>query len=578
VILVVPSMASVISKKKGAKTYYYVVESARVNGKPRIISQVYLGTADKIAALVKDRSAPVPISAASRDFGLPAALWLAAKRTGVFEALCSIWPEPRSGPSLAHYLLLAAFHRICAPGPKTEVADWYNQTILHQLWGFDPDRFSSQAFWDCFSKIQIPEPGGADSIDELSQAQSLLLNLWKGRKGFGQRMLAYDTTNFYTFIASTNTRNTLAQRGHNKQGRHNLRQVGMSYVMDGETGLSVCHHVYPGQVTDSAELGSALPRILELLDSNEIPRDSVTVVFDKGTAALANTLLLDEAGIGWISALPWNQAPSELRERGPEDIPSCPGHPGVRAVAEKHTVHGKEYLCVLKYSASFAAEQFHSVAASLAKAVQGMHCLAKSLAKPGCKIKEDAARRKVAKMLSPQFVSELITFEFTKTPEGVLGLQYDVDNLGLIKLLNNRLGRTVFLTNRVNWAAYQIVEGYDGQQPVERVFRGLKDGDWLGWGPMYHWTDHNIHVHAFYCMLGISLLQFLHKEAQSAWAGISMEELQQQLDQIKQFVLLYPNLGEKGPQRVATVLSKQTLAQQALSTALGLDQISAKRA
>lgn len=46
-----------------------------------------------------------------------------------------------------------------------------------------------------------------------------------------QRLLAYDTTNFHTYIASTNTRSALAQRGHNKQCRHNLRQVGLSYVM-----------------------------------------------------------------------------------------------------------------------------------------------------------------------------------------------------------------------------------------------------------------------------------------------------------------------------------------------------------
>ena len=55
-----PAMASIVPKKKGKKTYYYAVESARVNGKPRIVHQDYLGTAEKIAALVKDRSAPVP--------------------------------------------------------------------------------------------------------------------------------------------------------------------------------------------------------------------------------------------------------------------------------------------------------------------------------------------------------------------------------------------------------------------------------------------------------------------------------------------------------------------------------------
>ena len=49
--------------------------------------------------------------------------------------------------------------------------------------------------------------------------------------------------------------------------------------------------------------------------------------------------------------------------------------------------------------------------------------------------------------------------------------------------------------------------------------------------------------------------------------------LVEELRQIQQFVLLYPPQGEKGPNRVATVLSKQTLPQQALAKTLGLDQM-----
>src|SRR6516164_2546664 len=149
-------MASLIAKKKGNQLYYYVVESARVEGQPRIVHQAYLGTADKVAALVKDRTSPVPLSASARDFGLPGALWLAAEQTGLFGLLETLWPAPRSGPSPARYLLLAAIHRICQPGPKTEVADWYRRTILHSVWGIPPERFTSQAFWDAFEKI-LPE-------------------------------------------------------------------------------------------------------------------------------------------------------------------------------------------------------------------------------------------------------------------------------------------------------------------------------------------------------------------------------------------------------------------------------------
>jgi transposase len=131
----------------------------------------------------------------------------------------------------------------------------------------------------------------------------------------------------------------------------------------------------------------------------------------------------------------------------------------------------------------------------------------------------------------------------------------------------------VLLTNRMDWTAEQVVAGYAGQQQVERVFRGLKDGDWLGWSPMYHWTDRKIRIHAFYCLLGISLLQYVHRQAKAAWADLSVEKLIEELQQIQQFVLLYPRQGEKGPDRAAYVLSKRTLAQQALAKALKLDEL-----
>jgi transposase len=568
-------MASLIAKKKGHQLYYYVVESARVDGKPRIVSQAYLGTAEKVAALVKDRTAPVPLSAAAHDFGLPGALWIAAQQTGLFDALQAQWPAPRSGPAPAHYLLLAAIHRICQPGPKTEVADWYRRTVLHSLWGIPPERFTSQAFWDAFEQI-LPErlePLDSAADDPLDQAQMSVLEVWKQRHVVGRRLLAYDTTNFHTYIASTNTRSELAQRGHNKQGRHNLRQVGLSYVLDGDNGLSVCHHVYRGNVADADEFSTSLARLLRMLDRAGIARDTVTLVFDKGATALANTVELQQAGVGWISALPWNQAPASFRERTVEQlVPATSALPGVRVASEKLLVHGNEYSCVLKHSASFEAEQLHSLTTSLSKALQSLRRFSMELNKPQARWKENQIRNKIERWLSVQFLRELVSYQVEQR-DGRWTLQFDVNAAALQNLMTHRLGRTVLLTNRMDWTAEQVALGYSGQQKIEQVFRGLKDGDWLGWGPMYHWTDRKIRIHAFYCMLGISLLQHLHKQAQEAWAGISTEQLLNELRQIQQFILLYPPQGEKGPNRIATVLSKQTLPQQALAKALGLEHL-----
>jgi len=568
-----PIMAALISKKKGNKLYYYLVESARVEGKPRIVQQTYLGTADRLADLLKQRTAPIPLAATTREFGLPGALWLAAQRSGVWDVLKSMWPEPRSGPSIAHYLLLAVIHRICQPGPKTEVADWYRSTILQPLWSFSPERFRSQDFWDAFDQIHVEGDAGGRA-DELEEAQQRLLAVWKDKQLVGRRLLAYDTTNFYTWTASTNQRNSLAQRGHNKQGRHNLRQVGLSYVLDGESGISLCHHVYAGNVADVEELPQALDRIVRMLDRNQIERSTVTLVFDKGTAALDNTLLLKEAGLGWISALPWNQAPIELRQRDIETLPLCSSdQPGVHAAADRAIVHGDEYLCVLKYSSAFASEQLHSVTTSLAKVLQSLRRLSMDLAKPGSRLKETQIRNKIQRWLSSsQFLEDLISWKLHSENER-WHLQFDFNHAAFQKLLTHRLGRTVLLTNRMDWTAEQVVNAYSGQQQVEQVFRGLKDGDWLGWGPMYHWTDTKIHIHAFYCMLGISLLKYIHKQSQSAWPGLTMEQMLDELRQIQQFVLLYPPQGEKGPQRAAVVRSKQTLPQQLLAKMLGLDDL-----
>ncbi len=68
-------MASIVGKKRGNATYYYLVESARVNGQPRIVSQEYLGTADELAAAMRGGGLGLPARTQHKDFGAAAAAW-----------------------------------------------------------------------------------------------------------------------------------------------------------------------------------------------------------------------------------------------------------------------------------------------------------------------------------------------------------------------------------------------------------------------------------------------------------------------------------------------------------------------
>ena len=66
-------MAHFHIKKKKGRPYLYVREIARVNGKPKVISQTYIGSPEKVAGLVSAQ-APDLQKLKVEEFG---ALWLA---------------------------------------------------------------------------------------------------------------------------------------------------------------------------------------------------------------------------------------------------------------------------------------------------------------------------------------------------------------------------------------------------------------------------------------------------------------------------------------------------------------------
>ena len=243
-----------------------------------------------------------------------------------------------------------------------------------------------------------------------------------------------------------------------------------------------------------------------------------------------------------------------------------------RDAAQRDLVHGAERLCVVQHSSDFAAEQMHSAFRTLERTTQRLRGLARELARPGARRTEAVLRSKIDGWLAGNFAKQLLNYELERKGAG-WRLTYLVQSDGLQRLAQQRFGRTTLATSRLDWSAGRVVRAYARQQQVERVFRGLKGGAWVGWGPLYHWTDSKIRVHAFYCLLGVSLLLYVQRRAERAWPGLSMEELKRELEGIQQYELLYPRQGSKGNPRVATVLSKRNATQQALAAALGLDSL-----
>src|SRR6266540_1016963 len=86
-------MASIVGKRRGRRTYYYLVESARVDGEPRIISQQYLGTAEEVLARLSGVATGAPVRTQHKRFGDLAAVWSVLERLDVAGVIDRVVPR-----------------------------------------------------------------------------------------------------------------------------------------------------------------------------------------------------------------------------------------------------------------------------------------------------------------------------------------------------------------------------------------------------------------------------------------------------------------------------------------------------
>jgi hypothetical protein len=233
-------MPSLITKWKKGRPYLYWGRSARVKGQSRIVEQIYLGPQERVMEQIRvQRTASAPRGAMptlhtvqTREFGASALFYAVAQELGLLELINAyVPPAPpgrRTSLSVGPYLLLAARNRAPWPKSKRAFAEWYQSTVLARLVPAAAEELSSQRFWDHMDVFEEAH---------FAPLQEALLARIRERFPLGERFLVYDTTNYYTFIHTFNSRPSLPQRGRNKQKRADLRQLSLALVVDEEQGL-----------------------------------------------------------------------------------------------------------------------------------------------------------------------------------------------------------------------------------------------------------------------------------------------------------------------------------------------------
>ena len=107
-------------------------------------------------------------------------------------------------------------------------------------------------------------------------------------------------------------------------------------------------------------------------------------------------------------------------------------------------------------------------------------------------------------------------------------------------------------TDHDDWPVAEVVAGYRPQSAAEFSFRQLKDPRVVSFSPMHHWTEHNIRVHVFTCVLALQIAHLMRRTATQAGLHLSVRELLSQLAAIEETVLIYPSTGGRPKARRMT--------------------------
>jgi transposase len=79
-------------------------------------------------------------------------------------------------------------------------------------------------------------------------------------------------------------------------------------------------------------------------------------------------------------------------------------------------------------------------------------------------------------------------------------------------MVEERFGKLILFSDSQDWTNEEILAAYRGQSHIEDAFRQMKDPQFVGWSPMFRWTDPMIRVHAFYCVIALALTSLLWRE------------------------------------------------------------------
>ena len=565
-------MASLYKKVISGKPYWYLREMGWVDGKAKLVSERYLGTVADIEALLDAREAAVvPGRTRHLAFGDVAAAWGMLDGLGVAAIIDEVTGARRSdaGASVGTYLVLAALGRLVAPCSKLAFADWWKTTAGDRFAKIPASVLDHRRFWDAMHAVTL------DQLAEISRRVAVQI---VQAAGVDASSVALDMTNFATFIDTGNGKAPVAQRGKAKQKRSDLRLVGLGLVVTRDGGIPLTWHAYPGDRPDVTQFPVMIDQLLAqyqaVCATAGIPAAAadMTVVFDAGQNSEANFTHLAGAGLHYIGSVPASDCPdlTALPAAG-RSIVDKGRFGGLTAFDTRREVYGARRRAILTHSPELHNSQAAGFdGTTLAKAARKLDELAATLSRGKTRRGKDKVAAEIETITRKPWVRRVITWQLDGSQPRDLRLTWHIDPGACAALEEEIFGKHVLITSHDDWPVPDIIAGYRSQSEAEFSFRQMKDTRVVSFSPMHHWTEHNIRVHVFTCVLALQIAHLMRRKAARAGLPMSVRQLLGELAGIGETVLIYPSAGGRPKaRRMTTELSSE---QRRLHETFGLDR------
>jgi len=494
---------NIFERQVGGRRYRIASQSLWDSGRQRPFArQAVLGPAD--AAPVADLGSTRTIG--TRRVGDVGALVWVAEQLDLIQLIdqaCGV-RGPTDGPTIGEMVLAVAVQRACAPAAKCHLAAFL-ETCLPRVSCRPAAAFTGQAFHRLAAQV---------TDEQLEKAQIEIAGATVRRFELSTDVLAFDTTNFDTHIATT-TPGELARRGHAKSKRSDLRVVGLATLVS-ETGhVPLLHRTYSGNGSDQAVLRVCLDALGQLHDALDDAEQRTrpacrTLVRDGGSWSEQLELDLDVEGYYTLISLPLSHSASQLAleqaaRRGA--MKRLGGRFGdVRAARLRSPVGELDRTLVVVESQELLRGQKRGIAVALRKARAELRKLERRAASG--RIQREALEGRVRKALQREHLSDFV-IATVKEGRGQVSLNWHVDAARRRLLERTRLGRRVLCTDRHVWSTGRIVHAFRGQWNVEELFRRAKKGGVVPWGPSHQWADSSLRLHTFATVIGLTLVSLV---------------------------------------------------------------------